>query len=256
MKKGNVVIWHIGRCGSTVLSSVLNQHPNINCLGEVFNPLMDVKESGEDIPDIDSFFSNLVNNEPSKSRIIEVKFLESQHLTIYNQKLSDLILKLKEIGYDKYVVLERKNYLKRMISHCVAQETKIYHIEKNKTPELHKIHINTQAIKVGKETRSLLEWFSIFSSSYSNLRSNLTGEPNIELQYENDIQLDVKKAYHKVCSFINTEGSTIEIPYARTNPFKMKDVVINFSEVEELLIRNGYSWMLEDTIPSTPQSEF
>jgi len=24
MKKGNVVIWHIGRCGSTVLSSMLS----------------------------------------------------------------------------------------------------------------------------------------------------------------------------------------------------------------------------------------
>ncbi len=91
-----------------------------------------------------------------------------------------------------------------------------------------------------------------FSSSYSNLRSNLTDEPNLELRYEDDIQLDVKKAYHKVCSFINTGGSTIEIPYARTNPFMMKDVIINFSEVKELLIRNGYSWMLEDIIPSIP----
>lgn len=246
MKKGNVVIWHIGRCGSTVLSSVLNQHPNINCLGEVFNPLMDSKEQGKDIPDFESFFNNLINHEPSKIRILEVKFLESQHLTIYNQKLSDLILKFKEIGYDKFVVLERRNYLKRMISHCVAQETKIYHIEKNERAMLHKIHINTQAIKVGKETKSLIEWFHVFGNSYVNLRSYLADEHYLELQYENDIQSDVKKAYHKVCSFINTESSTIEIPFARTNPFKMKDVIINFNEVKELLIRNGFSWMLEE----------
>ncbi len=122
------------------------------------------KSLGKEIPDFDTTFRELENHDLSKIQVVEVKFLEAQHLSVYNNSLPDLIKKFIEIGFDRFIILERKNYLKRMMPHCVAQETKIYHIEKNKTPELHKIYINVQAIKVGKETKSLMEWFNILAA--------------------------------------------------------------------------------------------
>lgn len=246
MKNGNVVIWHIGRCGSTVLSSVLNQHPNINCLGEVFNPLMDTNELGKDVPDFDSFFSNLINHEPSKIRILEVKFLESQHLSVYNMTLPNLINKFKEIGYDRFIILERTNYLKRMVSHCVGQETKIYHLKKDETPKLHRINMDVESIKVGVATNPFIEWLRIFKNEYIQLRSYMVAANFIELQFEEDIQVDVKKAYDKVCAFLNIESSIINIPYTRTNPFHVKDMLININEVESVLSNTEFLWMLKD----------
>lgn len=245
MKKGNVVIWHIGRCGSTVLSNILNQHPEIECLGEVLNPLMKAKSSGEEIPDFDTTFSNLQKHDQDKIQILEVKFLESQHLSVYNLTLQDLIHKFIEIGYDKFIILERKNYLKRMVSHCVAQETKIYHLEKDKIPKLHRIYFDIENIKVGITNKSLINWFRTFKSNYCQLREYLTNQNYLELGFEEDIQSDVKNAYDKVCSFLNIENADFNISYTRTNPFSTKEVLININEVEKTLNDSEFSWMLK-----------
>ncbi len=89
MKNGNVIMWHIGRCGSKVLSSVLNQHPKIESLKEFLSPLMNAKLSGKEFPDFETTFRELENHDPSKIQILEVKFLEAQHLSVYNLTLTE-----------------------------------------------------------------------------------------------------------------------------------------------------------------------
>lgn len=245
MKKGNVVIWHIGRCGSTVLSSILNQHPKIQSLKEFLNPIMQAKSLGKEIPDIETTFQELKNYNPSKIQILEVKFLEAQHLSVYNISLPDLINRFIEIGYDKFIILERKNYLNRMISHCVGQETRIFHLKEGEKPRLHSITMDVNKISVGKDKKSLIDWFKDFEGSYGRLRSYLSDSIFLELQFEEDIQSNVIQAYEKVCLFLNVETYNSEVPFARTNPFDKRDILINFKEVEKVLKETKYSWMLE-----------
>ncbi len=133
-----------------------------------------------------------------------------------------------------------------MISHCVGQETNIYHLNKGEIPKLHRINMDIEKIKVGKDTYSLIEWLRIFKNEYSNLRSFMAGTNFIELTFEEDIQADVTVAYKKVCSFLNIESYKVDAPFSRTNPFKIEDIVININEVENLLKGSEFSWMLRD----------
>ena len=246
MKKGNVVVWHIGRCGSTVLSSMLNQHPDLQSLKEFMNPLMRAKLLGEEIPDLSTTFKGLENHDSSKIQIAELKFLKAQHLSVYNLSLIDLINKFIDVGYDRFVILERKNYLKRMISHCVGQHTQLYHLKKNETPKLQKINMNVESIKVGKDTHSLIDWLNIIKHDYNILRELLVNTDYMELKYEEDFLTDVIKAYKKVCLFLNVDSYEVDVPFARTNPFSISEMLINIKDVENTLKDTEFSWMLHE----------
>ena len=213
---------------------------------EFLNPLLKRKSLGEEIPDFDTTFRELENHDLSKIQVVEVKFLEAQHLSVYNCSLPDLINKFIEIGFDRFIILERKNYLKRMISHCVGQQTNLYHLKNGNKPQLHSIKMDIGNIKIGKGTNTLIDWFRIIKKDYGNLRSYLINTEFIEFKFEEDIQTDVRIAYDKVCSFLNIENHEVEIPFVRTNPFDIKDILINFEEVDNKLTDIEFSWMLRE----------
>ena len=91
----------------------------------------------------------------------------------------------------------------------------------------------------------MIEWFVCFEKSYSDLRNNLSEKKQLELIYENDIQVDVKRAYNEVCMFLDIEVTPTKIPFTKTNPFEIAEIVINYDEVKEVMIKNGYGWMLD-----------
>jgi hypothetical protein len=243
MKVTNAVMFHIGRCGSTVLSNMLNQNPAVQCEGEIFNPLMANFEN-KFIPNINDIIIDVKNRKDLPIQLFEIKFLEAQHLSLFNINLKEMLDILLSHGFNHFIILERKNYLKRMISHCVAQETKIYHIEKNSSAKLHQIYLNSQAIKVGTRIQSLLEWFEIFEQSYSELRFLTKNFPTLNLFYEEDVEKDVQKGYLKICSFFEIAPVNVQCPFIKTNPFSLSETLMNYHEIQELMNENNLQGML------------
>ena len=243
-ENNDAVIFHIGRCGSTLLSNILGQHPIVECRGEIFNPLMKIKLRGEPIPSIDNVLLNLRKKKNSPIQIFELKFLNDQHLSLYKLEINQFIEIVVNNGFNRFIVLERKNYLRRMISHCISQQTSIYHLKANQTAVLVRIKIDLQNIKVGIATRSLIEWMDIFSKSYENIRLMLSYYSFCVLSYVNELLNDITLGYNKVCKYLNIIPDKISITTKRTNPFSLKEILINYNEVERHLHNTIYEWML------------
>ena len=49
-----VVNWHIGRCGSSVLGSLLAQHPEITYSNEIFSPYMPRRRGERVLPPLNA----------------------------------------------------------------------------------------------------------------------------------------------------------------------------------------------------------
>lgn len=247
MRGNGIVIFHIGRCGSTILSKLLEQNSNIQCESEIFNPYMEHRSKCLTVPSLDQIINQIKSQRYKPLQVIEIKFLEEQHLSIFNISLPEMIFSLKEYGYDRFIILERKNYLRRMISHCVAQETKTYHLNINHRSIIHKIKLDVDAIKVGVKTYPLIKWFEIFSSNYYNIKKLLKNDV-LYLCYEDDIENDAFVGYRKTCQFLGIKAEDVEITLTKTNPFETEKILINYKVIQNVLLKTKYKWMLMETL--------
>jgi LPS sulfotransferase NodH len=240
----DVVIWHIGRCGSTVLSNLLNQHPTIQSENEIFQPFLLAKNRGEVIPTMDQVIADVAARKSKAIQAAEVKFLECQQPEAFGASVRQTLETFRAHGYSRFVVLHRANYLRRMVSHCVAGETRRFFVRIGDEAPLHRIVMNVNAIRVGSLSRSLLAWFEVFESAYQRLDELLQGHAVCKVSYEEDIEQNPLAGYAKVCRFLGQEPFPAQVSFQRTNPFRLADILHNYREVADLLQSTRHAWML------------
>jgi hypothetical protein len=149
-----------------------------------------------------------------------------------------------ERGFDRFVVLKRRNHLRRMVSHCVAEVTQQYHVEKGSVADLQPIVLDPGSIRVGEKRQSLLAWFREFDDAYARLGSLLARHPHCEVVYEEDLESDPRIGFRKVCAFLGIEPGQVEVLFSRTNPFSLAEILVNYDAIRELIERAGYASML------------
>jgi len=265
-RKGNIALFHLGRCGSSVLAFMLKSNPDIFWDGENIGDFYLKKLESEEMHDHVNHLSNIVadveelkmTNDPItflKIRMywtlknyygFETKFSRHEHLReeILNMPLNEYIKLLSGIGFKDFIVLKRENYLKQVLSYHIAEKTKIYHSTKEKTsPD--SVYLNINNCWIGNKEIPLLDIFEEMDNDYEELNNLLYGKKHLHLTYEKDIQEDPVVAYKKVCDFLNVDYHSPKIVHKRTNPFKIKEIVENYEELKEYLNYTKYSWMVE-----------
>lgn len=247
-----VVIWHIGRCGSTLLGSTLNQNSEIQWENEIFVPLLWRKRAGEPIPSMPEALAEVAARRTRPLQVVEVKFLVDQHPSIFGISLEEMLETFLSRGFSRFVILKRENHLRRMVSHCVLNETQVGHLSVGGTPALHRITLDMTALKVGEATRSLREWFFIFEQSYRHLAALLSRYPTCEVIYERDLVHGPLPGYGRVCDFLGVAPVAPDVLLTRTNPFRLADILINYTEIVRHLEATEHAWMLSDDDTARP----
>jgi hypothetical protein len=183
----------------------------------------------------------------SKIYGFETKYLPQQHLssTCINMALEDYISCLRHLGFTRFIVLHRENYLRRAISVEVARKTKVLH-SNNEVKSATKVVIDINAFQTGVRKEPLLELFHCIDENYRKLCDMLLPDEAIFLSFEQDIQEYPRKAYLKVCRFLDIKDACPKINFKRTNPFSYEELIENFDEVKAAIRSTQYSWMLDD----------
>lgn len=239
-RKNKVHIFHIGRCGSTVLSKILNQHSKVLSVGEIFEKYKDNKCNQKFIR---KTISHRENSKISRVFFFETKYLKFQHLNdeCLNFKLKQYIEFLLQNGYDKQIIIHRSNYLRWLCSAKIGEKENLWHTTKKN--EISKITIEVNNIV---DKLSLLELFEYLDKRHSELLNELDNHDYLLLNYEKDIKDDPVKAYLKVCDFCNISPQKPEVHLKKTNPWALSDMIINYEQVENSLSGTPYEWMLYD----------
>lgn len=254
-----IVMFHVGRSGSTVLGDLLNQNKDILWDGEIYHPflleLRELKKQGWNaeqdafpFPPIKLVRDRLLLHKLTQfsKRIYgcEVKFF---HLKRARIELKNYINYLESLGFSKYLILERKNYLKVIVSSLLSnQKKKSFHIPSQATTQLSRVQIDVNNLKTDGERKTLLEFLKNYRESFQTLENSLQTRRILKLTYEDDIFDDPRIGARRVCDFLEVPYRAGKTRYGKTNPFSLKEMIVNFDEVQQVLKGTPFEWMTEE----------
>ena len=249
-RKGpNLVMYHVGRSGSTVLGDLLDQHPDLHWDKEVLLDLR-VKRYARLVP-----FRKRIINDPIK--IIHWRMLLSDkrrfgfetmphHLEPFGLGMPEYLLRLRSLNFRHVIILKRENSLRLIVSYLKARQGQWHSFHKSPSPG-GKTSIAIQIDDVFGYGRSLQQNLDYFSNFHEGIDSNLPDYEILYLTYEKDIALNPLIAYEKCCQFLNLNPfQDVSVRLKKLNPFPLRAMIENYEEVEKNLVGTRYEWMLVD----------
>lgn len=247
-REGNICMLHLGRCGSTVVGSMLDQHPAIQWDGEVFDRVRRRK-----LPEMwmvkDPLRMLDLRMQWAACRFygFETKFGREQHLgpELLDLALPTYVQRLQELGFSYFVLLERRNYLRQIASRLIAWKRGRQHLPAHRHAAATRVHLPTAEISLGGAPVPLAELFADLDRRYEEARRLVHDLGGLHLVYEDDVEQDPKRAYARICDYLNVERLTPGIPLSRTNPYPLSRVLENAGEVEAYLNGTPYEWMMK-----------
>jgi hypothetical protein len=235
-------MFHVGRCGSTVVAEMLGRHPSITWEGEVFEPKVRAPIGYEDVPPSE-FLVDRIARAPEVYGF-EIKYLPSHHQRLLGLDLNGLLNLTDAVGVSHYVTLHRHNYLRRVVSGVIGRERRRWHrTSAQQMPET-KVRLDPRAVPFGPR-QPLLAVFEEMKQGEEDLTSALSERAALHLTYEDDVALDPLKAYTAVCDFIGVMPEDVRPGLDRTGTDQVASTVSNYDEIAELLGDTEYAWMLD-----------
>ena len=251
-----VVNWHVGRCGSSVLGSLLAQHPSIVYSNEIYSRYMPRRRGSSSLPSIGSVLEQAEQAvSGSDLHLFEVKHLPDQNLGLYPQlELQDWLNHFYAQGYKHHLLMRRRNGLRRIVSHVRAAQSGQYVLGSssdvvNNSP----IKIPLEGIVHGFGRRTLLGWLEEYERGHEDMQSCLDAldqsNPDfswLELVYEDQIEHDPRMAYRDVCNFLGLPAVDVDLRYRKISPGRLVDLIDNLDEVRDCLSPSRFAWMLSE----------
>jgi LPS sulfotransferase NodH len=143
---------------------------------------------------------------------------------------------LRRWGFDHFIVLQRRNQLRRTVSNRVALKTSQWEVrESGDHPGLVQIEI--------KDLNQLVERIRDLEEQDRVMLPLLKDDQCLVLTYEEDIAEDPSVAYEKICSFVGLDAVPVDVNLRRVNPYPLTEIVTNFSEVRRALKGHSFEWM-------------
>ena len=251
-----VVNWHIGRCGSSVLGSLLAQHPSVFYSNEIYSRYMPRRRGSSYLPAIDSVLELAKKVVPScQLHIFEVKHLPDQNIGLYPQLVSQDWLNLFFAkGYTHHILLRRRNGLRRIVSHLRAAQSGQYVLNYSSAiGQSSPISIPLEGIVHGFGTRTLLGWLEEYERGHKAMQDCLDLmcklHPDFSLlaiDYEDHIEPDPRIAYRHVCDFLDLTVHDVDLRHRKISTGRLPDLIANFDEVRDCLSPTRFAWMLSE----------
>lgn len=244
-----VMMFHIGRSGSQVLGSLLKQHPQVHWADEVFiEPLKEARRRELPKPTVVEPYDFLsAKFATCQAQILggEVKFF---HLRLLDQTVPQFIKNLQKLGFEHFIILKRKNYLRKVVSSLIAHQTNQWHRRPSQPEQLTRIWLDTENVQIDWAQKPLLDYFHQYDADFAAAQKYLSSCSVQMVSYEAHILPDPVIGYRLCCRFLGIPSTEVTVPYGRTNPFPLRKILLNFDEVASLLQNTPYEWMLTDKI--------
>ena len=243
-----VVNWHIGRCGSSVLGSLLAQHPEITYSNEIFSPYMPRRRGERVLPPLDAVVDQARQGLQTPLHLFEVKHLPAQNLGLYpGLGLADWLSAFVRLGCGRHLLMRRRNGLRRMVSHVRASRTGVYVTSSDAPAFEQPVTIPLDQITHGFERRSLVEWLEAYEHGHAQMQATLDQAqlPWLELVYEDDIETSPLQGYQRVCAFLGLDPAQPMLRHRKINRGPVSDLIANIAEVRERLAPTRFAWMLD-----------
>lgn len=253
-------MFHMGRCGSTVLGEMLGAQGEIFWAGEVFEDMPGRYGSLARKPQAVERILRRSMDEPFSLRSLvradqyprhyrmyamETKYLREQHLRSgwIDLDVPAYLAVLDAHRFDRFIVLQRRNYLRMLVSRAVGRSTGTWH---SRAPAAGPAQVELPVTNFtwGSWHGSLLECLRDLDAQYVRLCELLDSRQVLHLTYEEHISADPTVAYRAVCGFLGLQALPVAMHLRKTNPFPLQQSVRNWDEVVDALSDSEFAWML------------
>jgi len=248
-RAGGVAMFHVGRSGSTVLADLLAQHRRVFWDGEIYERMFrDWERDGftlgdEHIPaDPVDYLRRRLKRSGRKWYGFEVKF---HHVRYTHYALDAYVQGLLDLGVSHFIVLERRNYLRKLISYYAWLRTGRTHHARGDEAKLTSVRLDVERVPMHLTHKPLLTFMADYRDSFARLRELLADRPMVDLSYEEDLSDDPCVGYRKVCELLELEPQEVAVRLSKTNPFALREMIENYDEVAAALRGTEFEWMLE-----------
>lgn len=252
LRPGNVIMFHIGRCGSTVVGNMLNQHKRIHWAKELYQPVFsEWQKKNAGIETVGEMPEDAIDLLRRNSQLALHRYfgfeMKPYHFRLIGYSPESFLQQAESLGFTHYIILDRKNRLRKIISSIIAHQKKgRYHIIDKTKSRLMRIPIDPDNVEIDFDAKPLLAYLSDYDKQIKQMESLLEGKRLLCLSYEQDIQNDPGIAYARICDFLGIQQEKVSVNLSRTNPFQVRDMIENVKEVDKTLCGTPYEWMLND----------
>jgi hypothetical protein len=235
--KSIIILFHYTRCGSTVLSDILNNTSEITCFGEVYNPTNSF--FGDTVTPTEILVEDLIHKfnlffEYSDSiPLIEITRYDLIRLNCINF-FSDILIKINNNFDLKIIHLQRLNAMQRIISSEIAHQSNFYHLTEDVKFNLHRINFVYNI-------ESLIQNFHFEINEMKRVKKLLNIYNVINLSYEYNI---LKMNYSNLFHFLNLKNKIIlKYSYQKLPPINMR--ISNYDKLFEDLSLHNMHYLLD-----------
>lgn len=237
-----VVMFHRGRCGSTVLATQLDQHSQVGWAGEVLLEHNLVARYGNGFPR--PVRPLAVARDAMRTRGQRFFGFEVQPNQVRELGCGaeEYVAGLRQLGVEHFVLLERRNALRALVSAAVSEQSKRWAMSGNDQPRLFPVTLDVAAAWGFRGT--LVEYLAQEHEHVQQTFEQLLATTKLlSLTYESHIERDPEVSYRLVCEHLSIEPEPVEIRLRRVNPYPLSELLLNFDEVEAALRGSRFEWM-------------
>ena len=239
-----VATFHIGRSGSTVLGDLLNQNPAVRWLGEIQEWPEFRQQSAPPGPGSE-LLRRLRTRLPAAHEPfvgVEAKFF---HLHDHGIALETFLAELSHEAPCHFVVLRRKNYLRKIVSSLAARQRGQWFARPGVPLAPVSISLDPDRVCIDGDAQPLLAYLQDWDAAFDQLNAALRGGRVLKLTYEDDIERDPLVAYRKACAHLGIPEGSPEVRYTRTTGQPLAELVTTLPAVRRALRDTPYAWMAE-----------
>jgi hypothetical protein len=239
-RKTNICMWHTGRCGSTVLADLIKKDGRIDWGSEILegvsiNPPLQALNNDEIAKHL---VYRIINKRQKIAATRPFGFeMKLWHYKRLNLEIPDVLNILDKIGFNKHIILERRNYLRVGVSAKVAKASGQTHLMQGQKIRPTKIEFNVSDDRLQKG-------IELHEKFYRDLKKILPSG-FLYICYEDDIESNPYAGYTKVLEYLGYDPKPISTQFMKTNPKKLSEIIENYDEVNNYLAKTPYHWMIK-----------
>ena len=215
------VIYTRGRTGSTVLTDLLNCHPEMFCDYEIFN----ISNTGTPIDNPYKYIKSCTKRATFNGKSVygfkvKIEQLRDDHKYDDNEPIFQ---KLYEQGW-KFIYLKRSNSLNHKISGIISNKTNVFHVKKEDDQHKDKIEIDCRLLL------DVLIWGDKLDEMEEEKIKDI---PHLKIIYEEDL-LDNSKhqeTANKVFKYLEISEQPVKTKLKKIIPLDLRDLIENYDEM-------------------------
>lgn len=249
------------RSGTGALGSVLDQHPELHFVGEVFHhDAVDTEPNyfhflremvardpkmafpGAAAERLDAFFAYLQGRLPKEKTVVDIKYRSTHHFNGFWHGIADdpALFRLLEAREVPIIHLTRRNVLKTYVSGLLADANRVWHARSPDELKSHTVrlnpaqtigHLNAVRNEIDRVFHALRRYPAIVTIDYAELfdtRGELS--PCVE---------------RKLCHLLGIAPFTARRPvFVKQVSDDLSGVIENYEEIRDTLAPTHFAWML------------